>query len=1001
MLSADEKRAVVKTESWEVKTDAQGTSIIQMDGFSAFSRPGAPHLPQRVFNIVLPPGARILDVILEPGPARLLPGAYTLAPTPPMLPSDNRPELIRQAIEQQKTTRQQIYHTDAFFPAAHSRWIRNGYQGSRPVVQVRFFPFRYNPQTKALRLIEEIQVCVLYDPGDESGTAQPLWEARYEQNRDWDLMDPGKAKGIQAVVQPRKLLIIGSKNLRSVLDPFLLWKSCLGHSVEFVTTESIYGQTDKSGRAEVLRAYLQEKHSQVGIGHVLLIGHIDNIPMPFLYPDPDNHYGSGAIPSDIYYAELSGEWDGDGDGFAGELGQDGVDWVPELCIGRIPWSDPTTVQTILQKIIEFERNDAVWKKQGLLAGAMSNYKNEDYLCDVQTDGAALMEILRDDVFQGNPAITMYEKEGLQPSRYSCDIPLSEDNLNQEWNSGSYGCVTWWSHGSSSSASRKWWAWDDGDNVPEYNEFWWQKFISATNHPLNQDRQPMVFANACNNGYPERTSLARELIKNGCAGIVSSTRISWYIMGWSRVADGGNASMAYYFWEELINHGKTAGEAIGISRLRYLQNHGGCWEDLHNAYTFNYFGDPTLSLNPADPVFGKLSGTVQNSDSSDAGLFPAQVTLLGTSYSSLTSETGTFSMERIPGGAYTIQVTANGRDPYEQDIEIINGQCTQIKLTLPAPAFPEAVFSKSSLQSVLHEGGTGEASLTLYNPGTAELTYRCRLAPGAPGWFAVDTTARSITAGDSGRITLGLTPDPDLDQGTYSSVIEIETNDARHPIFQIPFDLSLIDTLSPDPIENLDIEWIAADSARLTWTASGDNGSMGRAEEYQIWMSSQPFPENSVDSGIRMDDAPFPGSPGSPETAVIGVNPQESFWMRVVVLDEGGLKAFSNMASLVATDVRPEPEAVPEDYILPNYPNPFNATTHLAFSLSRPGRVKITIFDERGRRVQTLMDRTVTRGEHTIAWNGSDGQGRALPSGTYLYLIDTPVQREVGKMLLLK
>ena len=75
--------------------------------------------------------------------------------------------------------------------------------------------------------------------------------------------------------------------------------------------------------------------------------------------------------------------------------------------------------------------------------------------------------------------------------------------------------------------------------------------------------------------------------------------------------------------------------------------------------------------------------------------------------------------------------------------------------------------------------------------------------------------------------------------------------------------------------------------------------------------------------------------------------------------------------------------LPQPYaLLPNYPNPFNPTTHLAFTTPREGRVRLELYDVAGRRVRTLVDEVRPAGRHDVVWNGVDDRGRGLASGIY-------------------
>jgi len=90
-------------------------------------------------------------------------------------------------------------------------------------------------------------------------------------------------------------------------------------------------------------------------------------------------------------------------------------------------------------------------------------------------------------------------------------------------------------------------------------------------------------------------------------------------------------------------------------------------------------------------------------------------------------------------------------------------------------------------------------------------------------------------------------------------------------------------------------------------------------------------------------------------------------------------------------------ALPDRFALrPNYPNPFNPSTAIAFDLPRAARVTLRIFDVTGREVETLVNRELSAGFHATSWNAS-----TLPSGVYLAVMDAGDQRFVRKMMLLK
>lgn len=94
----------------------------------------------------------------------------------------------------------------------------------------------------------------------------------------------------------------------------------------------------------------------------------------------------------------------------------------------------------------------------------------------------------------------------------------------------------------------------------------------------------------------------------------------------------------------------------------------------------------------------------------------------------------------------------------------------------------------------------------------------------------------------------------------------------------------------------------------------------------------------------------------------------------------------------------EPDKLEQEYLLStiNYPNPFNPTTTIIYSLPEAGNVQIKIFDVLGREVAELVDETKNAGKHTVTWNGSSNA-----SGIYFYKITFDSKTLYKKMLMIK
>jgi uncharacterized protein (DUF1501 family) len=80
----------------------------------------------------------------------------------------------------------------------------------------------------------------------------------------------------------------------------------------------------------------------------------------------------------------------------------------------------------------------------------------------------------------------------------------------------------------------------------------------------------------------------------------------------------------------------------------------------------------------------------------------------------------------------------------------------------------------------------------------------------------------------------------------------------------------------------------------------------------------------------------------------------------------------------------------------NYPNPFYPSTTIAFSLSDTSAVRLEVYDVQGRRVRTLVDRTLGAGEHQVPFEAG-----SLPSGPYFYRLQTSGGVQTREMVLVR
>ena len=91
----------------------------------------------------------------------------------------------------------------------------------------------------------------------------------------------------------------------------------------------------------------------------------------------------------------------------------------------------------------------------------------------------------------------------------------------------------------------------------------------------------------------------------------------------------------------------------------------------------------------------------------------------------------------------------------------------------------------------------------------------------------------------------------------------------------------------------------------------------------------------------------------------------------------------------------------EFHLYPNYPNPFNSGTTFDFFIPNSSPLKIEIFNLMGQRVCTLWKGQRTAGRQRLYWNGQNDNGKDVPSGVYVYRIESAGFAEMKKILLIR
>lgn len=556
-----------------------GQVRIQIPDFSSEISPGDPELPFTSSYVLLPPNADLhtIRVELRNAVEEKVDGIFSVMPTPPAVTyiDDKKIEDWGSGKDILNGHNELVYKKDALYPADYATLEYGQRLANYQLVPIHFWPYRYNPVTGIITHLVSADVAVIFESLPIAAAAGASMDEdrlrglaiNWQQASQWY---GSPVKTMEATSSTGLAIITTSAiaNASTKLNDFIAHKTNMGFAVTLVT-ESQWGGGTGNTAAENLRNWLKANYLNQ-FRYVLLIGNPDpstgDVPMKMTWPRHGETDGYETAPTDYYYADLTGNWDLNGNGYYGEntdFGVGGIDRVPEVLVGRIPYYDVIAdLDKILQKIISYESATTIggWAQKILLPMKP---------LDDSTPMYHLGEAIKNNtaIPAGFSYCRIYESTyGLNPAPEI--TPCNDSNVLAEWQKH-YGYVFWNTHGNETFASG---------------------ILSSSNCPNLDDAYPsVVFQGSCLNGKPENSSnLGYSLLRNGAINTISASRVSWYYPGQTNfVNSDSDPGMAYTYALKAAKERQRAGDALfnmktGCGSVSIWMNH----------VVFNLYGDPT-------------------------------------------------------------------------------------------------------------------------------------------------------------------------------------------------------------------------------------------------------------------------------------------------------------------------------------------------------------------------------------------------------------------------
>ncbi len=148
-------------------------------------------------------------------------------------------------------------------------------------------------------------------------------------------------------------------------------------------------------------------------------------------------------------------------------------------------------------------------------------------------------------------------------------------------------------------------------------------------------------------------------------------------------------------------------------------------------------------------------------------------------------------------------------------------------------------------------------------------------------------------------------------------------------------------------------------------------------------------------------------PGDPQNSVLLLRTLDLGEQRMPpvassIIDPVGSDVLSRWITSLATPTAIAQGRSPtSSSLLSNYPNPFNASTTIRYSMTVDGPATLTLFDVTGRRIRDLVQGVHLAGNHVAHWDGRDLDGTSVASGVYLVRLTTANVQQTHRLSLLK
>lgn len=646
-------------------TKNAGFDVVAYEGLELSREVSSPQLPVKLLHLALPPGKTIAAISIDHLESEELAGSYDIFPV-------QAPQIL--SLPEVRFTRPgtAVYSSSTPFPPEVVTVGPRGFYSGYNVGALLVSPVQYVPSQKKLIFHAKIGVSITYRDIDKApvprrGSAYSDAARRgpltglVENPRALELPGIQQIAGSSALpVEDHLYVIITADGLAPAFDPLRYWKNKKGLSAKIVTTSWIYANYTGPDDAARLREFIKDAYQNWGTVWVLLGGDTGIIPERPAYA-MDCELGLSYlndIPCDLYYSDLDGDWNADGDTLYGEVDDD-VDMLPDVFVGRAPVENPEEAAAFVYKVLAYEM-----------------YPPNGHELDV----LFMSEILWEDPYTDSGAAKNLIDSLYVPDRFDPLTKLYESLGNENFNNVMS-------------------ALNAGQNLINHTGHAWLNVLGIGDGYLriadvdaltNSPRFSILFSIGCWPAAIDYDCIAEHFLSNPNGGGVAFIGNSRY--GWG---SPGNPTFGYSdrfdqkFYQSLFEDGIfQLGAALAAAKAAYVAYAG--QENVYRwcEYELNLLGDPEMPVwtdtprplsvsAPAELPAGTGACPVVVTDGAGpvAGALVCLMQSGGVYETGITGGNGQVTLDVAAAGVSPISITVSARNfiPYQGVISIVSSE----------------------------------------------------------------------------------------------------------------------------------------------------------------------------------------------------------------------------------------------------------------------------------------------------------------------------------------